>query len=643
MILKLSSIQIHNQFGGQSFLPEREKRMKLKKLVCLLLAVVMAAAMLPGCGAQTSGSEKTENKKEKVTVALWGTQLLENYAQYLCDTFPEVEFEFFLATNSTDFYRYLNDHDDLPDILTVRRFSLKDAVLIKDLLYDLCDTELASTFYGTYLDNYTYDDGTVNWLPACADVDSIIINETLFNEHNIPLPTDYDSFIAACEAFEELGIQGFASDFGSDYTCMEVLQGLSISQLVSMGGREWRQKYESGATNQLSEEVWMPVFEKFFDMKEKTGLGEAETKMVNLDPKELYTVGKLAMYRGTGTDVIASPGREGDRSILMPYFGDTQRDNWYLTYPSFHVAASRKAMESPEREELLLKIMTAMLSQEGQSCITYGKNMIPYNKNVTLELLPELDNIKPYIDQNKMYIRLASSEMFSISQNVVQRILLGELKTPKAAFDAFNTLMTETKSSDDVAAHIDTAYSNQFTAEHGNLAASAVYNTVRAEAGVDMVFGQSCYISSDVYAGDYTQKDLGYLINNDVGKPVIAYLTGEQLFNLVQYTFSLKGNRGAVSNDSTLYVSSGFEMDISKTDSGYTLNALTVNGTELDPNAKYSVLVCSDYGWYIIDALKAIGCKDYERDDVHFEAYVLKRLAEDGGQLEKPTDYMTLR
>ena len=40
------------------------------------------------------------------------------------------------------------------------------------------------------------------------------------------------------EAFEELGIQGFASDFGSDYTCMEVLQGLSISQLVSMGGRE---------------------------------------------------------------------------------------------------------------------------------------------------------------------------------------------------------------------------------------------------------------------------------------------------------------------------------------------------------------------------------------------------------------------
>ena len=617
----------------------------MKKLLCLLLAMVMTATMLAGCGTQTSGTEKNENesKKEKVTVALWGTQLLENYTQYLCDTFPEVEFEFVLATNSTDYYRYRNDHDDLPDIMTVRRFSLKDAVLIKDLLYDLGDTKLASTFYGTYLDNYTYDDGTVNWLPACADVDSIIINETLFKENNIPIPTDYGSFIAACEAFEKLGIQGFASDFGSDYTCMEVLQGFSISQLLSMEGREWRQQYESGATNQLSEEVWMPVFEKFFDMKEKTGLSEIETKMTNQDPKGLYLAGKLAMYRGTGTDVIAFSGREGDKSILLPYFGDTEKDNWYLTYPSFHVAASKKAMEDPKREELLLQIMEAMLNQEGQSCITYGKNMIPYNKDVTLELLPELDNIKPYIDQNKMYIRLASSEMFSISQSVVQGILRGELNTPKEAFDAFNDLMTKSESPDDVVAHIDTFYSNQFTTEHGNMAASAIYNTVLAEANVDLIFGQSCYISSDVYEGDYTQKDMGYLINNDVGKPVVANLTGDQLFKLVENTLSLKGNRGAVCNDSTLYVSSGFEMDVTKSDSGYTLNALTIGGKKLDPKAEFSVLLCSDYDWYVVDAMKAVGCNDYKIDDVHFEAYVFKRLIDNRGKLEEPTDYITLR
>ena len=300
-------------------------------------------------------------------------------------------------------------------------------------------------------------------------------------------------------------------------------------------------------------------------------------------------------------------------------------------------------MENPEREKLILSIMDAMLNQEGQSCISFGKNMIPYNKDVNLELLPELDNIKPYIDQNKMYIRLASSEMFSISQNVVQRILLGELNTPKEAFDAFNELMSQTQASGEAVAHIDKAYSNSFTKDHGNLAASAVYNTVLAEADVDLVFGQSCYISSDVYEGDYTQKDLGYLINNDVGKPVVARVTGKQLFDLVSNTLSLKDSRGAVCNDSTLYVSSGFEMDIERTDSSYKLNALTVGGKELDLNAEFSVLICCDYDWYVVDAMKDIGCDNYEIDDVHFEEYVFKRLVEKGGQLEAPTDYITIK
>lgn len=614
--------------------------MKIKKLFALLFVLILTAITMIGC---KSKSDNKKDVKQIVKIALWGTQLLENYTQYLCDTFPEVEFEFTIATNTPDFYRYLNDHDDLPDIMTVRRFSLKDAVLLKDFLYDLCDTEIASTFYGTYLDNYTYDDGTINWLPACADVDSIIINETLFKEHNIPVPTDYNSFIAACDAFEKVGIKGFSSDFASDYTCMEIPQGFSISTLLSMEGREWRQKYESRLTNQLSEEVWMPVFEKFFDLKEKTGLGEKESLMTNQAPKNLYTAGKLAMYRGTGADAIGFAGRAGDHSIVLPYFGESEKDNWYLTYPSFHVAASKKAMENPERNKLLLRIMEAMLNQKGQSCISYGKNMIPYNKNVALELLPELDNIKPYINQNKMYIRLASSEMFSISQNVVQRILRNELKTPKEAFDAFNELMSVSDIPGDTVAHISTPYSNSFTEENGNLAASAVYNTVLAEADVDLVFGQSCYISSDVYEGDYTKKDMGYLINNDVGKPVVANLTGEQLINLVENTLSLKGNRGAVCNDSTLYVSSGFEMDISRTENGYLLNALTIGGKELNPKAEFSVLLCSDYDWYVIDAMKAVGCEDYKIDSVHFEEYIFKRIIENGGQLEAPSHYITLR
>lgn len=610
-----------------------------------MLALALTAGMLAGCGGQTSGNDKTANNKEgkeKVTVALWGNQLLENYTQYLCDTFPEVDFEFTLTTNSLDYFQYLNEHDDLPDIMTVRRFSLKDAVRLKDMLYDLGDTNLASAYYGTYLENYTYDDGTVNWLPACAEVDSLIINKTMFEEYNIDIPTDYDSFIAACEAFEKEGIQGFVTDFGSDYTCMETLQGFSIKELQTMEGREWRQSYESGVVNQLSEEVWMPVFEKFYDMKEKVGLDNTDAEMENRDPKDLFTEGKAAMYRGTGADIITFQGRGNDEVLLMPYFGDSERDNWFLTYPSFHVAASKKAMEDPAREELILKIMEAMLGQDGQTHISYGKNMVPYNKNVNLELLPELENLQPYIEENKMYIRLASSDMFRISLDVVQQILTGELKTPKDAFDAFSAEMGQEDTSNEIVAHLDTGYSNEFTTKHGNQAASAVCNTIREEAGVDLLFAQSCYIGSDIYEGDYTEKAVNYITKNDGGWPVKAQLTGEQVYKLVESTLALKENRGAVCNDSTLYVSSGFEMNITKADSSYTLNSLTIDGKELDKSKEYSVVVYSDRDWYIPVIMEEIKCEEFDSEIPKCSEYIYDRLVNEKGQLSKPTDYITI-
>ena len=625
----------------------------MKKLTCLFLSFLMAAAALAGCAGQSAGSaaagessapqtEKTD-QKEKVVVACWGNQMLDSYTQYLCDLFPQVEFEFVLATNSTDYYRFRQDHDDMPDILTVRRFALKDAVLLKEYLYDLSNTELANTYYGSYLDSYTYDDGTVNWLPTCAEVDGIIINKTLFDEYNVPVPTDYASFVAACEAFEAAGIRGFVSDFSADYTCMEVLQGASIPMLQSIEGRRWRQQYESGATQELSEEVWLPVFENFFDFADKVGLGAEDATYPNRTPKEMFTAGTAAMFRGTGADVISFPGRGQDEVMLLPYFGQSEQDNWYLTYPTFQIAASNKGMDDPEREALILDIMTAMVNQQGQDHISYGKNMVPYKKDVTLELMPEMDNLKPYVEQNKLYIRLASNEMFRISKDVVQMILNGEVTTPKEALAAFNQELAGEEPGTEIVARIDTGYSNDFTPEHGNQAASAVANTIRALSGADLVFMQSCYVASDIYAGEYSQKDLGYLAKNDGGWPGLMELTGDQIYTLVETTLSMTGNRGAVCNDSTLYVSSGFEMDITKTADGYILNALTMDGKELDRNKTYSFLIYGDRDWYMSEVMEEMGVSEVDSTGPKAEDYLTQRLVEQGGQLEPPTDYMILR
>lgn len=618
---------------------------KLNGNICVYIAAIVVfllSLLLTGCGSEDV--PRAENGKEKVTIALWGNDLLENYAPYLCRQFPDVEFEFVLATNSLDYYRYLGERDDLPDIMTVRRFSMRDAMDMKDVLYDLSNTDLANTYYGTYLDNYTDSDGTVNWLPVCAEVDTIIVNKTLFEENGIPLPTDYDSFIAACQAFEAKGIMGFYPDYGQDLSCMEVLQGFGSEYLCTMEGREWRQQYEGGQTDQLDEKVWLPVFARFFDLKEKTGIQPDAVTEMNFVPKNRFTAGKLAMYRGTGNDLITFTGRVGkhDEVILMPYFGTEKKDDWYLTYPAFQVAVAKKSMEKPERKKLILDIMRAMLSQDGQNNISHGKNMVSYTKNVNLELLPELDNLRPYIEKNKMYIRLSSIDMFKVSRFVVHGIIQGELKTPKEALAAFNEQMNAGPAQEPVVVHIDKGYSNEFTSQHGNKAASAIYNTIRKKLGADMVFVQSCYVSSDIYAGDYTERELSYLTNTDAVWPMLVRMTGAQIYEMIEKSFALKNGYGVVSNDSTMYTSSGFEMDISRTGDGYKLNRLTRNGSDLDREAVYTLILMGDRNWINQLVISKMGITDYSYDVDKCDVQLYDYLVKEGKKLEEPTDYITI-
>ena len=166
---------------------------------------------------------------------------------------------------------------------------------------------------------------------------------------------------------------------------------------------------------------------------------------------------------------------------------------------------------------------------------------------------------------------------------------------------------------------------------------------MRVLSGVDLVFMQACYVANDIYAGDYSQKDLAYIAKNDGGWPGLMELTGDQIYTLVETTLSLTANRGAVCNDSTLYVSSGFEMDITKTDSGYTLNALTMSGKELDRSATYSFLIYGDRDWYMSEVMEQMGVSEVDTTGPKAEQYLMQCLVEQGGQLEAPTDYIILR
>ena len=84
-------------------------------------------------------------------------------------------------------------------------------------------------------------------------------------------------------------------------------------------------------------------------------------------------------------------------------------------------------------------------------------------------------------------------------------------------------------------------------------------------------------------------------------------------------------------------------MDITKNEDGYTLNALTMDGKELDRSATYSFLIYGDRDWYIPAIKDTVGIEKLDINVPKAVEILVKRLVDDGGQLDEPTDYIKLR
>ena len=152
------------------------KKKKWSKVLSVFLVMVTAVSLLSGCGGKSAEKEDAET----ITVYLWSTNLYEKYAPYIQEQLPDINVEFVVGNNDLDFYKFLDENGGLPDIITCCRFSLHDASPLKDSLMDLSTTNAAGAVYDTYLSNFRNEDGSVNWLPVCADAHGFVVTKWVF-------------------------------------------------------------------------------------------------------------------------------------------------------------------------------------------------------------------------------------------------------------------------------------------------------------------------------------------------------------------------------------------------------------------------------------------------------------------------------
>ena len=616
----------------------------LHRLFSVLMALVMAVSMLTGCGTKNAESVEKKEDAQTIQVYLWTNSLYETYAPYIQSQLPDVNIEFIVGNNDLDFYKFLQENGGLPDIITSCRFSLHDAAPLKDSLMNLALTNEAGAVYNTYLNSFKNEDGSVNWLPVCADAHGFVVNRSLFEQYDIPLPTDYESFVSACQAFEKAGIRGFTADYTYDYTCMETLQGLSAAELTTTDGRKWRTAYSNPASTArvgLDDTVWPGAFERMAQFIQDTHLTADDLALSYNDVIGMFRNGEVAMYFGSSAGVKMFQD-EGIDTIFLPFFSQNG-EKWIMTTPYFQIALNRDLEQDNARREKAMKVLNVMLSEEAQSRIVAdGQDLLSYSQNVPLRLTEYMKDVRDVVEENHMYIRIASNDFFAVSKDVVSKMIAGEY-TAQQAYRAFNAqlLAEETPADDEIVLTSGKSYSNVFHANGGSASFSVMANTLRGVYGTDVLLATANSFTGSVLQADYNKKMAASMIMPNGLMSRQRTMTGAELKETVRAF--VEGCEGGFVpfNRGSLPVVSGIAVEVKEAGGSYTLTGITRNGQPLrdDDTVTVTCLAAEKQ----MEALLASESGTPLDGDTWVKNTWSDHVSGGGAALAEPENYITLR
>ena len=571
--------------------------MKKRRIFALVLVVLLTAAMLAGCASGNKPDEQAaQSDRISISMYMWDRSMFKELSPWLEQKFPNIDFTFVQSYNTMEYYKDLMARgEEMPDIITCRRFSLNDAAPLSEYLMDLSKTEVAGTFYSSYLEVNRETGGAIRWLPMCAEVDCTVANKDLFDQYGIPLPTNYAEFVAAIDAFEEQGIKGYQTDWYYDYTGLETMQGCAIPELMSLEGTRWRMEYESETEDNqvgLDDVVWPRVFEKYEQFLKDVRIQPGDDELIFSVVTEAFRAGKTAMFRNTAALADDIMAEDGMNCVMLPYFGETSDDNWLLTYPMCQLAVAKSVEEDEAKKNAVMDVLMAIFSEEGQKHVAAGTSVLSYNKEVKITPTASLEYVQDCIESNHLYMRLASTEIFAISQDVCHKMMRGEYDA-KGAYEDFNAQVVDYRNpeAEEVLFTQKTAYSNDFSV-HGSAAASSLMNTLRAESGDQIAIGYASVVSSSIYEGDYTLQQVKWIMTfrNAIYR---GEYTGEEVRRIMEWLVNVKEDgSNPIHHRNQMPVTSGLAFTVTETERGrFHLEDITVDGKPLDESATYSVML----------------------------------------------------
>lgn len=244
------------------------------------------------------------------------------------------------------------------------------------------------------------------------------------------------------------------------------------------------------------------------------------------------------------------------------------------------MALNRDLEQDAARRDKAMQVLHVMLSEGAQEQILAdGQDLLSYSQNVSYHLTDTMKDVRPVVEENHMFIRIASDDFFAISQDVVSKMIAGEYDAGQA-YRVFNArlLTEETPDTGDVVLTSETAYSNVFHKNGGNASFSVMANTLRGLYGTDVLIAPASSFTGSVLQADYTQTTARAMIMPNGLMSYRRTMTGAELKDTVRAF--VEGCEGGFTpfNRGSLPVVSGIAVQVQENGGSYTLTGITRSG-----------------------------------------------------------------
>ena len=559
----------------------------MQKTKCYLAALVSGVLLVTGILAGYGQSKKNDH----LTVYLWENRLMKNIAPYIHEQFPDQDIEFIIGNNDTDLYSYFKEHGELPDIMTVRRFSGTDAQDLQPYLMDFASYDVVSKYYSYAVEYYKDTDDEIQWLPICAIPQTIIANKTLFDQYGIKVPENYEEYVQVCQQFYDKGIKPYSMDLAEDWSNQEIIQAAAIGEFTSLDGIDWRNKAETSAGEiKFDDVLWKRIFSETSQFLKDSHFSKEDINVNITTGTQMFVEGKSAMFHGQPTDMQKLQDQMDAELIRIPYFSQTSDSSFVYMFPSLNIAFNKELEKNQEKLDTALDVLDCMISEQGQKLIADGSGVISLNTDVP-SMMQNVPGLEEEIKDTSIYIRYSAQKSFDASLEAVHGLLSGKMDEMQA-YNAFRSAMNSKDSKEKSTVNFENEYSISLNDKSGRDAASSILTTIREENDAQLALTPYYYYTSSIYKGECTSSRVGLMTAKNSDTPLyLVKINGEQVYELVKKYLTEADENFYVTTKYELPIASGMKIIVKNEENGFSLKDITINDKKIDTEKEYSILL----------------------------------------------------